>query len=507
MNVVLLALPAAAGPLGDALRRRGHTPVALEARAAGLELIRTRQTDALVVAGEPEDGVLGDALRLAPDLPVVLVGQTDTALAAARASARGAAGYVALAEGAPPSAEVVEVIVGLVDRIAARARTAARAHEQLEEHLRTKAFYESVLQNVGQGIVVCDQDGKLRYRNPEAQRILGEDEGPSSPVPAQTAVPLMQMLVDTMVEAKTRSRTIALEVEEEGKVFLDVTTSVLRQTDGRAAGAIAIVSDRSTEKRLEEQLIHTERLATLGSLLASIAHEVMNVLTSITGCAEMGQEVAQDADQAAARASDPEQRAKLEQLATDIRQIFDTVLQAGTSAQTIANNMLSYSRQSAPQHVVRQDVNDLVQRTLRTLGKHLGVDKVQLGLELAKGLPAVRLEPSKVQQALVNLVVNACHALQEVPPPRRTLQIETSRDEQAREVVLSVKDTGPGISQRKMEKMFQPFFTTKGHGTGLGLYISRKVIQDQGGRITLTSEVGKGTQFKIHLPYDAAVTV
>ncbi|MCW8140901.1 MAG: hypothetical protein KIT58_18520, partial [Planctomycetota bacterium] len=319
---------------------------------------------------------------------------------------------------------------------------------------------------------------------------------------AQAAVPLLQMLVDTLVEGRPKTRMIAQQVDDEQKVFLDVTTSVLRGADGRAAGAIAIVSDRSTEKRLEEQLIHTERLATLGSLLASIAHEITNTLTSITGCAEMGLEVATDAEQAAGEAPDPATRTALEGLAADIRQIFDTVLEAGINTQTIANNMLQYSRQSSPARVVRQDVNELIRKTLKTLGKHLGTDKVTVELDLDASAPCARLEPSKLQQALVNLVVNAIHALQEVPPPRRVLRIVTRADAAARLIHLHVIDQGPGISPRKMEKIFQPFFTTKGHGTGLGLYISRKVLQDQGGTITLQSEVGKGTQFTIQLPME-----
>jgi two-component system, NtrC family, sensor histidine kinase HydH len=501
MNVLVCGLPAASASLAQALQARGHAETTTADRDRALELARTRQVDALILEGPPAEPLLDAVLRVAPDLPVILVGAEDTARAALLAQARGAFAYAPLGEAAPLDAATRDLLVGLVDRAAARGRTTAARLARVEENLRTRSFYENVLENVGQGIVVVDHDGKMRYHNPEAARILGEDEGPSSPVPGQTAVPIVQMLVDTMVEGKRRSQTIALEVEEQ-KVSLDVTTSLLRGADGRASGAIAIVSDRSTEKRLEEQLIHTERLATLGSLLASIAHEIMNVLTSITGCAEMGQEVARDADQAAAAATDPAQKESLSRLSGDIRQIFDTVLEAGISAQTIANNLLSYSRQSQPTHIVKQDVNELIQKTLRTLGKHLGIDKVSLTLGLMPGLPPVRLEPSKLQQALVNLVVNAVHALQEVPPPRRQLHIETMRDDAARQVLVRVEDTGPGISPRKMEKMFQPFFTTKGHGTGLGLYISRKVIQDQGGGITLTSEVGKGTQFTIHLPYE-----
>lgn len=479
------------------LSRRNHALEAADGPDHALELARTRRVDALLV----EDVELLDRVRaVAADLPVIVIGAEDTARAAARARARGAFGYVPVREGEPLRGEEGELVCLLVDRLAVRTRLDADRVQRIEEGLRARRFYEDVLTNVGQGIVVLDQSGQIRFHNPEAARILGEDD--LGGLSAQAAVPLLQMLVDTLVEGKTKTHMIAQEVEEQ-KVFLDVTTSVLRGADGRATGAIAIVSDRSTEKRLEEQLVHTERLATLGSLLASIAHEITNTLTSITGCAEMGLEVAKDAETAAARVKEASAHEALTGLAGDIRQIFDTVLEAGINCQTIANNMLQYSRQSSPARVVRQDINELIRKMLKTLGKHLGTDKVTLELDLDKRTPVARLEPSKLQQALVNLVVNAIHAMQEVPPPRRVLKIETRLDPEARKIYIHVIDQGPGISPRKMEKIFQPFFTTKGHGTGLGLYISRKVLQDQGGTITLQSEVGKGTQFTIQLPLEA----
>lgn len=479
------------------LSSRGHALQAADGPDHALDLARTRSVDALLV----EDEELVDRSRgVAPDLPVIVIGTDDSARAAGRARARGAFGYVAGAAGVALDAETREVLCALVDRLAARARLEGERVQRLEDGQRSRRFYEDVLTNVGQGIVVIDQVGKIRFHNPEAARILGEDD--EGALSAQAAVPLLQMLVDTLVEGQPKTKMIAEEVDEEQKVFLDVTTSVLRGADGRPSGAIAIVSDRSTEKRLEEQLIHTERLATLGSLLASIAHEITNTLTSITGCAEMGLEVAKDADLAAEKTQEAATRAALVSLSTDLRQIFDTVLEAGINTQTIANNMLQYSRQSSPARVVRQDINELIRKMLKTLGKHLGIDKVTIELALDPSNPCARLEPSKLQQALVNLVVNAIHALQEVPPPRRTLRVETRTDARARQIFIHVIDQGPGISQRKQEKIFQPFFTTKGHGTGLGLYISRKVLQDQGGSITLQSEVGRGTQFTIQLPLE-----
>ena len=120
--------------------------------------------------------------------------------------------------------------------------------------------------------------------------------------------PLLQLLVETLTEREPKTKMVALEEADE-KVFLDVTTSVLRSGDGRAQGAVGVIRDRSAEKILEEQLAHTERLATLGSLLASIAHEIANPLSVITGCAEVGQDTAKEAANAAKETPGPARQA------------------------------------------------------------------------------------------------------------------------------------------------------------------------------------------------------
>lgn len=496
---------ARARALEATLRPLGHDVSVASERQDALEVVRTRRLDVALVAAEPEPVLIEELRQLAPGLPIIAVGAEDSALAAARALARGALGYVVQGEGGALSAPMTEVLTALVQRAGARVRVEADRLAVLEETRRVRKFYGDVLTSVGEGIVVIDEQGKIRFRNPEAARILGEEEAApvleEEPVAGQGAVPVLQMLVETLAEGQTRRDMIALEAEDQQKVFLDVTTSVLRSAEGRPSGAVAIVADRSSEKHLEAQLVHQERLATLGSLLASIAHEINNTLTSVTGCAEMGLELAQGAEQAAAKAQDPKTRAALEELANEIRMIFDIVLQSGINCQTIADNMLQYSRQAKPSHRVEQDLNKVIKNTLDVLGKHLGVEKVDLTLDLDPSGPRARIEPAKLQQALVNLIVNAVHALLEMPEEHpKQLRVETRRDTNAHQVTIAIRDNGPGIPPKRLERIFQPFFTTKGHGTGLGLHITRKVIEDLGGSISVESAVGVGTCFAVHLP-------
>ncbi|MGE0707989.1 MAG: nitrogen regulation protein NR(II) [Planctomycetota bacterium] len=500
MRLLCVSPPEGGRPFDDLLGELAHEPTWVPDLARALRTARRLPLDAALVPLEPT--TLERLRERYPHLPLIAYGAADSALAAAQAHGWGALGYLPIPRPEHDGA-ITQVLADLLGRAAARSRVEEARRAELEENLRLRKFYSDVLTSVGQGIVVIDHRGKIRYRNPASERFLGETDGLTA-LDGQAAVPVLQQLVETLTEGQTRNQTIALE-EDQRKLFLDLTTSVLRAADGKPSGAVAIVSDRSIEKSLEQQLVHTERLATLGSLLASIAHEINNTLTSITGCAEMGLMIAEQAEQHASSAGQVGDAAAQEawgSLSVEIRQIFDLVLEAGISCQTIADNMLQYSRQGKPSHRSPQDLNLLIERTIKVLGKHLGVEKVTLQLELDPRGPRARIEASKLQQTLVNLIVNAVQAMldRDVPFSERVLRVETVRDDEHGLAVIRVNDTGPGIPARRLEQIFQPFFTTKDHGTGLGLYISRRVIEEQEGTITVESEVGVGTTFSITLP-------
>ncbi|RMG13898.1 MAG: PAS domain-containing protein [Planctomycetota bacterium] len=487
----------AASGLDRLLADLGHE-VRIEPAPAAWEWVRARRVDAVLCPLAADPPLLEEVRRRSPQLPLIAYGEDATALAAGRAFARGALGYVALSTGGELSRDMAEVLEDLLARAAARARVEAERVEVLRENQRLSKFYADVIDSVRQGIVVIDHEGRIRLRNPVAAQILGESDV-AGRLDGSAAPKLLALLVETLSSGETQADTIAYEAEEQ-RVVLDVSASVLRGADGKAAGAVAVVADRSTERLLERQLVHQERLATLGSLLASIAHEINNTLTSVTGCAEMGLELAETAEKAADDAPPGPARDQLRELGAEIRMIFDMVLDAGISAQTIANNMLQYSRQGPTSHRVRESVNRLIEKTIGLMGKHLGTDKVELDLALDPSQPQVRIEPAKLQQGLINLIVNAVHALMEVEPERRRLRVSTGTEGDY--VVIAVTDEGPGIPAARLERIWKPFFTTKGHGTGLGLYITRRVIEELGGRIECESEVGAGTCFKVHLPLD-----
>ncbi len=182
--------------------------------------------------------------------------------------------------------------------------------------------------------------------------------------------------------------------------------------------------------------------------------------------------------------------------------IFDMVLEAGLSAQTIANNMLQYSRQAKPSHRVHESVNDLLNKTLTVLGKHLGVEKVTLEKDLDPDNPHVRVQPAKLQQALVNLIVNAI----KYSPENGEVRIETRLLDT--DILVEVSDHGPGIRPEDNSQIFALFGqslrpSTKGtSGLGIGLHLVKRIVELHGGSVGVDSVPNEGSKFWLRIPLE-----
>jgi PAS domain S-box-containing protein len=237
-----------------------------------------------------------------------------------------------------------------------------------------------------------------------------------------------------------------------------------------------ICIDMSEQRRLEAQLVQSEKMAAIGQLAAGIAHElrnplaiVMNVLYDLRGRLD-----ASDGD-----------------VGEDLRIAEEEV----GRAQAIIKNLLEFSRESRTD-LERLDINDLVRRTLQLLEKYLESSGVIVTAELGD-VPACVANDNALRQILLNLVTNAVQAM----PRGGRLTIRTARRAPDR-VRLEVQDTGVGIPQTHLKDIFNPFFTTKapGQGTGLGLFVVHAILQRYGGDVRVASELGAGTTFTIELP-------
>jgi two-component system, cell cycle sensor histidine kinase and response regulator CckA len=255
-------------------------------------------------------------------------------------------------------------------------------------------------------------------------------------------------------------------------VWVEARAAVQRRADGSAERLLGIAQDVTARKELEHQLAQSQRLETVGRLAGGVAHDFNNLLTAIIGAVSL----AKSQSPASAQAD----------LQTALTQ-----------------RLLVFSKQRASD--VRQlDLNEVVENSQKMLARVLR-DDIRLRVALAPQKLAVRADLSQLEQVLVNLVINAAEAMPsggvvEVSTRSESLAPGHERLAAGRYFVLSVKDTGMGMSDEQRQRSFEPFFTTKPHGVGLGLSTSLGIVQRIAGTVSIQSELGTGTTISVLLP-------
>ncbi|HEV2205992.1 MAG TPA: ATP-binding protein [Candidatus Acidoferrales bacterium] len=234
--------------------------------------------------------------------------------------------------------------------------------------------------------------------------------------------------------------------------------------------------------RAHEQMLRTERMASIGKLAAVVAHEINNPLAGILTYAKLlKKRFASRAD-----AAQDDTVSSLTLIESESRRCGE-----------IVKNLLSFAR-ATPLTFEPSDVNSVIQRSVQLVQHKLKLASIELNLNLAADLPLVQCDPAQIEQVILSLMMNAVDAM----PRGGTLRISTRHLARSAEARIQVQDDGIGISADVLPNLFEPFFTTKerGHGLGLGLAISRTIIERHLGRIEVQSEPGRGTQFTITLP-------
>jgi len=361
-----------------------------------------------------------------------------------------------------------------------------QAHARAEEFEALKDYNENIVQSINVGVIVLDTDGLVRSWNRSMEETFG--------VPANEAIRkrVDELFPSSFLSAFEQARD---RVEQGDEPIASAYRVALRSRDGvdrivnlsvaRLLGerghqpTVVIVDDVTDQTELESQLRQSDRLASVGLLAAGVAHEVNTPLAGISSYVQMMQRKMPD--------SDP-RRAILEKIE---KQTF--------RASSIVNNLLNFSRQQASD-MQAVDLNAVVGETLTLAELPLSKRKVHVATDLESELPPVWGDSGKLQQVLMNLVLNARDSM----PNGGDLSIRTAR--QNGEVVLEVADTGAGIPKEQIHKIYDPFFSTKGtgKGTGLGLSVSYGIVQEHRGTITVRSETDSGTCFRVALPAVAA---
>ena len=250
------------------------------------------------------------------------------------------------------------------------------------------------------------------------------------------------------------------------------------------------VDDKTRElKRAHEHALHTEKMASIGKMAAVLAHEINNPLSGILTYAKLLKKwTERDGGNGVHR---QEIFDSLDLIATESRRCGDLV-----------RNLLTFSR-TTPMNLQPTDLNQVIDRSLRLVQHQLDLASVQVQLQLAPDLPLVTCDAAQIEQVLLALIMNAMDAL---PQGGGNLWITTTFGRDPGEVKVQVRDDGTGIAPEILERIFEPFLTTKetGRGVGLGLAISHSILERHNGNIEVQSEIGRGTTFTVTLPWDAA---
>lgn len=352
-------------------------------------------------------------------------------------------------------------------------------------------FRENLVRAIPVGVISVDRAGVIRSLNPAQEQLSGvvAEEVVGRALRSvfsagDDSVAAMLARLDDVLE---RGAAVDVTLDSTPTPFTRTTRlrfrvrmAPLRDRQGEVDGAVILQEDLGERARLEAQLIHSEKLSSVGVLAAGVAHEINNPLTTILGYAKL---LLED------RGADDPDRSALELVADEAKRV-----------QEIVRNLLDFSRQETG-GIAPAALNELIERTLNLAAPDLRKRGVDVRLELAPDLPAALVDGRRIEQVFVNLITNAAHAMAE----GGVLTVSSGSDPKRPDAVYAAfSDSGPGIPAELRRRIFDPFFTTKdpGEGTGLGLAISQRIITDHGGEIEVAGhpDAGPGATFRIWLP-------
>ncbi len=354
---------------------------------------------------------------------------------------------------------------------------------QLEDRLREitslKAYTDNVLASMTNGLMTIDLEKKIVTVNEMAERIIGKGKGGITGFPMEQVLgeqhPLCKILDETLTQEKGISHIeVELKTDEES-LWLIAGTSLLIGEEGRTAGALAIFQDITEIKALEEKLRQADRLAALGTLSAGLAHEVKNPLSAIKTFVQLlPQKIGNSSFMEKFNITVPREIDRINHLVEDLLELT--------------------RRRVRP--LVDLKVDSLILQVIDLHDEEFKRRQIVFQDGLNKTTSAVHGDAETLYRAFSNLIINAVQAM----PNGGVLSISSKLDSPSSSLEITFKDTGIGMDETTAKNIFNPFFTTKDKGTGLGLALTRKIIEDHRGTIEVASKKGIGTTFTVHLP-------
>ena len=353
------------------------------------------------------------------------------------------------------------------------------ARKQAEEQYRLIAEYSA---DVIYKLTIKEE--QYTYVSPSVERLLGYTDREA------LALKLRDVLTPESYEKQrnelikdlqngTSYGTLQLEViHKDGHIIpVEVHASLVRDEKGEPVEIVGVARDITERKKMEEQLIMQDRLASIGQLTSGLAHELNNPLTGVISFSALLLQ---------------------RELPEDIRQDVKIINEEAQRTANIVKNLLTFARKQ-PQEKQPTNINECIQKVLELRAYEQKVNNIQVNVRFDPDLPLIMGNSSQLQQVFFNIVINAEFFMLEAHG-KGTLTVTTEKAGNSVRALFA--DDGPGISKENMRHLFTPFFTTKevGKGTGLSLSICLGIITEHGGRIWAESEPGKGTTFILELP-------
>jgi PAS domain S-box-containing protein len=378
-------------------------------------------------------------------------------------------------------------------------KASKEALRELSESLKT------TLQSIGDGVIATDAQGAIVRMNPVAEQLTGWtlDEAIARPFSeifkivdedtrAKVADPIKRSLQNDVTVGLPK-RTLFIR-RDGSEVPIADSCAPIRTADGSVNGAVLVFRDLTNERnatkvqaKFQQQLVFADRMASVGTLAAGVAHEINNPLTYIAANIDTAIEDIRTLIGGSSSA-----------LMKELEVVLVAAREGATRVAKIVHGLKTFSRIDEE----RLGVVDLL--SVLELSVNMAFNEIRHRAKLVKDygkVPLIHADDARLGQVFINLLVNAAQALPEGTTESNEIRIVTSTDSAGRAVV-EVQDTGPGMSPALMARIFDPFFTTKavGVGTGLGLAICRNIVTGMGGEISVRSEVGRGTTFRVALP-------
>lgn len=369
-----------------------------------------------------------------------------------------------------------------------------KGKEEELERLRTQAeekavhiesYNEDILRSVTSGVITFSRERIITTFNSTAEKILG--------ISKETAIgktcdilfgsgKITQMLDWSIEKGEGISRQeFELIRRDNEKIWVGVSTSLLKDREDRVTGTTFLFTDLTEIKRLQEELRFKDRLTVLGEMSAGIAHEFRNYMGTVVGFSRLlSKKMEKD---------DPRQG------------VVEAINNELKDMNRLIDELLSFGRKTAL-NLQPVRIDQLINKLLMPIIDQAKVPKPDVKLYMEEGIPEVMIDEVLMRQAIGNIVQNAVEAM----PGGGMLEIRVktglvSKEIGNRRLEIFISDTGSGMPKERLDKIFLPFFTTKEKGTGLGLALSHKVIMSHNGSIEVESQEGKGTVFRLYIPF------